>query len=308
MKNELLLECAALNDGEVTFGVIGPVRTGKSLFSRKLGYYLSSMEEDDVLLKSKSGREVCTREILLSNLDSIPINEDLALVPKILQCVGSKVHGTTGLWDEKIELEDNRAPVPIEKLIPLQVEKAINEKCEYGFVVTTDGSIDILPRFAFIDAEHEIITIMKKSEKPFVVLLNTLNPDAPHVKEIANELINKYMVRVIPCNIEEATETDMNEILNTLLNSYPIKEVNINIPPNVLQLEENHPLKIKFTNTIKNIVTKLYDTSSIEHVINKFNEVDYIKRTEIDYYDKKLGVLDITLYASDEIEAVVGER
>lgn len=38
LKNDFLFECAALNDREVTFCVVGPVRTGKSLFSRKWGY------------------------------------------------------------------------------------------------------------------------------------------------------------------------------------------------------------------------------------------------------------------------------
>ncbi|WP_188206862.1 stage IV sporulation protein A [Alkalibacillus aidingensis] len=308
MKNELLLECAALNDGEVTFCVVGPVRTGKSLFTKKWEYYLSSMEENDVLAESKSGREVCTKEILMSSLDTIRVSEDLILNPKILQCVGSKVHGTSGLRGEKIKLYDNRAPVPKEQLIPMQVERAITEKSEYGFVVTTDGSIDTLPRFAFIDAEHETISIMKKSEKPFVVLLNTLDPDADHVKEIVTDLINKYKIRVIPCNILQATETEMNEIFSTLLNSYPVKELNVNIPLNVMKLEEEHPLRMRFTNAIKSIITNLYDTTSIELVIDGFNELDFIKRTEIDYYDKKLGTLEISLYASDEIEARVEEN
>lgn len=199
------------------------------------------------------------------------------------------------MWGQKIKLDNNRAPVLIENLIPMQIERAINEICEYGLVVSTDGSIDTLPRYAFIDAEHETISIMKKSEKPFVVLLNTLNPDSDHVKEAATDLINKYKIRVIPCNLNQAKETDMNEIFSCLLNSYPIKEVNVNIPLDVLQLEEDHPLRIRFTNTIKSIVTDLYDTSAIEHVINRFNEVNFIERTEIDYYDKKLGVLEISL-------------
>ena len=54
--------------------------------------------------------------------------------------------------------------------------KVINEHSTIGLVVTTDGSISDIPREEYEEAEERVIGELQEIHKPFVVLLNCMDP------------------------------------------------------------------------------------------------------------------------------------
>ena len=55
-------------------------------------------------------------------------------------------------------------------------QKVINEHSTIGLVITTDGSITEIPREEYREAEERVVGELKQIHKPFVVLMNTMNP------------------------------------------------------------------------------------------------------------------------------------
>ena len=60
----------------------------------------------------------------------------------------------------------------------LGTKKVMEEHSSVGIVITTDGSVTDIPREDYLNAEQRAIADMQATGKPFVVLLNTQQPES----------------------------------------------------------------------------------------------------------------------------------
>ncbi|MCG4682664.1 stage IV sporulation protein A, partial [Faecalibacillus intestinalis] len=67
--------------------------------------------------------------------------------------------------------------------------------------MTTDGSITEIDRKSYSIPEERVINELKELKKPFVIVLNTLDPYAESTLELKRELEEKYDKPVIPLNV-----------------------------------------------------------------------------------------------------------
>jgi len=291
-------ELISLNDGVITFGIVGPTRSGKSLFIKKLSSFLLRDKLDENILPIvESGKNICTIQTAFVPKKPVKLNfEDKELTLQFLECVGYKIHGIKGLKSDRVYVEGYKSPVNVTTAIAIQLQMAINTLCHYSFVVITDGSIGEFPRFSYIDAEKDILRDIKLLEKPFIVVLNTVEPNADHVRALKEQIEKEYKTFVISCDVNQVSNEEMNIMMNELLDAYPIKEVNINIPLKVLELQENHPKRELYQNTIKDVVRNLNTFRSINSVIELFSSYDFIEKAEVSFRDKKLGILEIDIF------------
>ncbi|MBR4240805.1 MAG: stage IV sporulation protein A, partial [Eubacterium sp.] len=65
------------------------------------------------------------------------------------------------------------------------------------------------------EAEERVISELKELSKPFVVLMNCVEPEK--AKNLCRELSEKYSVPVIPVNCLELTEDEIKNILLSVL-------------------------------------------------------------------------------------------
>lgn len=79
-------------------------------------------------------------------------------------------------------------------------QKVITEHSTIGLVVTTDGTIGDIPRDDYIEAETRVISELKDLGKPFVVLLNSTQPESEPTQLLARSMANEYGVTVIPAD------------------------------------------------------------------------------------------------------------
>ena len=82
-----------------------------------------------------------------------------------------------------------------------------------------------------------------------VVILNSLTPKDEKTEILRNELEEKYEVPILPVNVEQMEEPDIENILETVLYDFPLNEIRINISKWVEGLEKNHWIKESIIST-----------------------------------------------------------
>ncbi|MEG1181017.1 MAG: stage IV sporulation protein A, partial [Oscillospiraceae bacterium] len=205
-------DIAARTDGSVFIGVVGPVRTGKSTFIKKfmetlvlpnIAKGMSRERAIDEMPQSAAGKTIMTTEpkFIPEESVSIELEDDVSLRVRMIDCVGYIVPGALG----HIENECPRMVVSpwYDKAVPFDVaaetgtRKVICDHSTIGIVVTTDGSISDIAREDYVQAEQRVVNELKQINKPFVVLLNCVDPNSESNKELARTLRLQYDVPVM---------------------------------------------------------------------------------------------------------------
>lgn len=244
--------------GEIHIGVVGPVRTGKSTFIKSFLEKLvipnvdneyARMRTLDEMPQSADGRTVMTTEpkFVPNDAANITLPSGASFGVKLIDCVGYIAEGALGLYEDgkprMVKTPWQEEPMPFEQAAKAGTDKVIREHSTVGVVVTADGTFSELSRHAYEDAEESVIAEMKKTSKPFTVILNSSHPDSKETRELAENLSQKYDVSVNAVNCLEMTEQDIEKILGAVLYEFPVTELRFAVPSWLSTLPEEHPLR-----------------------------------------------------------------
>ncbi|MBR5539452.1 MAG: stage IV sporulation protein A [Clostridia bacterium] len=251
-------QIAKRTGGDIYIGVVGPVRTGKSTFiknfmERTVIPNISDAEARerarDELPQSASGKTVMTAEpkFVPESGAHISLKSGMKMNVRMVDCVGYLIDGAIG-GEENGEPRMVNTPWSKEKMefsraAELGTKKVMHEHATVGLVVTTDGSIGEIERLSYAAAEEQVINEMKKSGKPFVIVLNSVSPRAEETLRLGRALEEKYGTSVAVVNCMELDSEDIDGILSQLLSEFPISRIFLDIPRWVCALSDTHPLK-----------------------------------------------------------------
>ena len=257
--------------GDIYMGVVGPVRAGKSTFIKRFMDLMVLPNVNDTYEKQRildempqsgSGRTITTTEPKFIPAEAVelqigihdmqmahdmPSSGNMNLKVRLVDCVGYMIPGALGdtedgeprmvatPWDEE--------RLPFAKAAEIGTEKVIKEHSTVGVVITTDGTIDTLGRDAYREAEEKVIRQLFDLRKPFVVIMNSTEPEGLLAKREAADLSDKFGVPVIRMDCAKASLNEINEAMTSLLGRFPVREVAFNVPGFVEGLENDHWLK-----------------------------------------------------------------
>ena len=159
------------------------------------------------------------------------IDEDAMFHVRMIDCVGYIVPSAIGYIEED-QPRMVRTPwfeedIPFNMAAELGTKKVITEHSTIGLVITTDGSISDIPREEYEEAEERVIDELRQTQRPFVMLLNCVEPETAHARGLAAGLSEKYGVPVLPVSCAEITEQGIKDILASLLYQFPVREVEL---------------------------------------------------------------------------------
>jgi stage IV sporulation protein A len=148
-------------------------------------------------------------------------------------------------------------------------------------------------------AERQTVEELTQLKKPFVMILNSKNPEAQETIQLAAELSEKYNTSVLPVDCRNLDYNDIHRIFEMLLYAFPVKEICFDIPKWVEVMDDGSELKGKLIGYIKEIFGRIFCVNDIKNAALKLgadNEV--IESIEVKSVDMANGnsVIDIRLY------------
>lgn len=312
---EIYKDIAKRTQGDIYIGVVGPVRTGKSTFIKKFmeTLVIPNIENGpikdraiDELPQSAIGRTIMTTEPKFIPNEAVEINnENTKFRVRLIDCVGYIVPSALGYIEEDLPRMVNTPwfdkQIPFNMAAEIGTKKVIEEHSTIGLVVTTDGSIGDIDRNDYIEAEDRVITELKEINKPFIVLVNCVEPNSPSARKVQEEIQLKHNVNAICVNCLTLTKEDISNIIKMILVEFPVKEIDIDVPSWIERLDIDHWLKKSIMDSVYNAMNGIKKVGEIKECVKKVCENEYIKeisKTEINLGN---GVCKIGLAAKDDL-------
>ena len=294
-------DIAERSQGDVYIGVVGPVRTGKSTFIKKFmdllvipnieNAYQAERARDE-LPQSAAGRTIMTTEpkFIPNEAVEISLGDNAHLRVRMIDCVGYIVDSSLGYVEDgeprMVTTPWYENPIPFNEAAEIGTRKVITEHSTIGLVITTDGTITDIDREDYIGAEERVVNELKSINKPFIVVLNSVDPSSQNAQQLRRELAEKYGVSVVAVNCEELGAGDIHDIIETVLFEFPLKEIDIQIPEWIEELSGEHWLKKDIYGAVMdNIenVSRIRDVRALSDGIggNEFVQNSYIEGMDL---------------------------
>ena len=261
----------------------------------------------DELPQSAAGRTIMTTEpkFVPNQAVSIEVDEGLEVNIRLVDCVGYTVPGAKGYEDENgprmINTPWYEEPIPFHEAAEIGTRKVIQEHSTIGVVITTDGTIGEIPRRDYIEAEERVVNELKEVGKPFIMIINTVQPYHPDTEQLRQSLSEEYDIPVIAMSVESLRETDVYNVLREALFEFPVLEVNVNLPSWVMVLNEGHWLRQSYQEAVQETVKDIKRLRDVDRVVWQFSQYEFIDRASLAGIDMGQGVAEIDLYAPDEL-------
>ncbi len=173
----------------------------------------------------------------------------------MVDCVGYMVSGALGFEEGKkprlVKTPWSEQDMPFEEAAELGTKKVIVDHSTIAVLMTTDGSICDLPRASYVKAEERVAEELKQTSKPFIVDLNSANPESKETKTLAQELEKKYNTGVVVLNAKQLTQDKVDEIFEKVLLEFPIKSLKIKMPDWLKALDFNDEIITEIIDEVK---------------------------------------------------------
>ncbi len=314
--NRLYQDIAKRTDGDIYVGVVGPVRTGKSTFIKRFmdllvipnidNEYKKERAQDE-LPQSAGGRTIMTTEpkFIPNEAVGITVGENIKLNVRMVDCVGYLVNNAIGHLEDDmprmVKTPWATEEIPFEQAAEIGTKKVIQEHSTIGILVTTDGSITDIDREDYIEPEERVVKELKELNKPFIIVLNSNNPDSDYTQSLAQRLQEKYDTQVIPTDCDNLTVDKIDEIFGKVLYEFPIEKVNISFPRWVDGLPETHWLKEELYDEIKEAFKGVNILKQIDGRITKLQNTEVISNSIINEIQLGTGSINITINLLDDL-------
>ncbi len=313
---KLYQDIAKRTDGDIYVGVVGPVRTGKSTFIKKFMDLLVIPNIDneykkerarDELPQSAGGKTIMTTEpkFVPNEAIEITLDNNLKFKTRLVDCVGYLVDNAIGYLEDDmprmVKTPWSEDEIPFETAAEIGTKKVIEEHSTIGILVTTDGSITDIPREDYIKAEERVVSELKALNKPFIIILNSQEPNSNYSQELANTLSQKYGTTVIPTNCEYLSIDDINDMFSKVLYEFPVDQVRIKFPKWIDGLDYDHPLKAELYKEIQDALSNINVLKDVTSCVDTIKQTEIINKTSIEDIQLGSGNVNIEISLKEEL-------
>ena len=187
--------------------------------------------------------------------------------------------------------------MPFEEAAEMGTKKVIAEHATVGIVMTCDGTITELPRSSYVDAEERVVGELKALGKPFIMVLNSQNPDDAECQTLAGALREKYGIAVVPMNVANMTRAEAEGLLSEVLLEFPLREIRLALPAWAQALPADHWLPAEIIEAMRAPAGDIACMRQAEAMLPSIQECESVTDAHVDTMDLSRGVvtLDVSL-------------
>ncbi len=303
-------DMAARTRNSIYIGVVGPVRTGKSTFIKRFmetqviphisDVYRRDRAKDE-LPQSGSGRTIMTAEpkFVPEEAVEVQLEEGVSFSVRLIDCVGYMVPGAVGQFEDlaprMVMTPWYDYEIPMTEAAEVGTRKVIADHSTVGIVITTDGTVTDIPRQDYEEAEARVIRELQEIGKPFVVLLNSAQPEGETACRIAGDIDRRYGVKCIPVNCQTISEQQITGLMQSLLYEFPLQELSLYLPSWVEALPPEHPIKDSIYQTVREKARKLCHIRELDGALKGMCDCEVIENTAVRSIALGIGVAEAEL-------------
>ena len=307
---EIYSEIAARTGGNIYIGVVGPVRTGKSTFVKRVmeELVIPAIEDPyrrerarDELPQSGSGRTIMTSEPKFVPEEAVEISPDgtSRLRVRMIDSVGYMVEGAVGAEEDgkprMVTTPWYDREIPMTQAAELGTRKVMEEHCSIGLVITTDGSIGEIPRGDYVPAERRAIQDMKATGKPFLVVVNSREPRSEAAGAVAEYLAREFGIRPYVADCQSMDREEIGKLLQAMLAAFPMTELRVFLPRWLDALEPEHPVKTALYQSLLQRAGEIGDLGQAEEVLSSLAELEQVQDYTLRSVDLGSGVVSCAI-------------
>lgn len=307
---DIYKDIAARTGGAVMIGVVGPVRTGKSTFIKRFmdTLVIPNIEDEyarerarDELPQSGSGRTIMTAEPKFVPDDAVQVRlgDDTVCTVRMVDCVGYMVNGASGRFEDGSERLVTTPwfdhEVTMTEAAEIGTNKVICDHSTIGLVITTDGSICDIERAAYIEPEKRAITELKSIGKPFIILLNSAQPESDAAAELSNSLSSEYGAPCVCVNCQTLSEGDICEIMRKVLGQFPLMELSVRLPEWFSAVECGNELKSELFEQLISASEDAYCVNDIGCMLGTIAALETVEAAYIENSDLGSGTINVAI-------------
>lgn len=299
-------EIAARTGGNIYIGVVGPVRTGKSTFIKRVMEQLviPNIEDPyrkerarDELPQSGSGRTIMTAEPKFVPEEAVEISPDGAarLRIRMIDSVGYMVDGAVGAEEDGVPRMVTTPwydhEIPMTEAAELGTKKVMEDHCSIGIVVTTDGTVTDIPRADYLAAERRAVTDMQATGKPFLTVINTREPGGDAAAQTERYLRREFGIEPVIADCQALDTAGIGDLLTRLLYQFPMTELQIFLPRWMDALEPEHPVKAALYESLIRCANGIAALGQAEQALSALREVDRVLDVSVRGVDPASGTV-----------------
>ena len=315
-------DIAARTGGDIYIGVVGPVRTGKSTFVKKfmeemilpqLSSQAVRTRARDELPQSAAGRTIMTTEpkFIPETAVTVELEGGGSFKARLIDCVGYMVDGAMG-HEENDKPRMVKSPwyeeeIPFDLAAETGTQKVIRDHSTIGLVITTDGSISDIPRDKYQAAEERVVAELEDINKPFVILLNCVDPKSAASRELAAQMEAQYGHTVLPISCVDLDGAAIDRILQSVLYEFDVKEIAFAMPKWITMLEPDHWLQTAVYSAAQDFAASI---GQMKDVVQRDQPIqcEYLKESRIRSMQLATGQVTLELSLQPDIfYQVLGE-
>ena len=309
-------DIACRTGGNVYIGVVGPVRTGKSTLIKRImeQWVIPSIEDPyrqerarDELPQSGSGKTIMTSEPKFIPEEAVQISPDgmAQLRIRLIDSVGYMVNGAVGAEENGVARMVTTPwydhEIPMTQAAQLGTQKVMQEHCTIGLVVTTDGTVTDIPREDYVEAERRAIADMKKTGKPFLIIINSREPSSAPAQSLCRQLREETGASTITADCQSLDSDAIAALLKSVLYAFPMQQLQVYLPRWLDALEMTHPVKNDVYQGLREIAGKIQTLGQAETMLPELMQHDSIEDVNLREMDLAEGSVVCSIFLPERL-------
>ncbi len=306
-------DIAARTGGDIYIGVVGPVRTGKSTFIKRVmeTAVLPAIRDEgerrrarDEMPQSATGKTVMTTEPKFVPDEAVRLSlGEQEIRVRMVDCVGYIVEEALGQEEDgaprMVHTPWQTEPLPFREAAEMGTRRVINEHSTIAMLVTTDGSIGELSRECYLDAESRVAEELTAAGVPFAIILNSADPQAESAVSLAYELETKYNAPVALVNCCLLDGEDIQRILELVLHEFPVCELTFHLPAFCRALPAEHHLRRRFAAAVRAIADNTVKLGDIKRAAEAYPADEYVSGISLDRLYPESGRAELSVLPTE---------